>query len=106
MNIDSAKKQLEWVLEHKVDSDDLAGFLHLDPQNFERTVRLVEDRELVLPETFATEDDEAPEPQVLVLSSGEVTPFEARISFDPDVGEHILTAELTGATEIIRRGYD
>jgi hypothetical protein len=67
---------------------------------------VVEDRELVLPETFATEDDEAPEPQVLVLSSGEITPFEARIAFDPDVGEHVLTAELTGATEITRRGYE
>lgn len=67
---------------------------------------VVEDRELVLPETFATEDDEEPEPQVLVLSSGEITPFEARLFEDPDVGEHVLTAELTGATEITRHGYE
>jgi general secretion pathway protein H len=67
---------------------------------------VVEDRELVLPETFATEDDEAPEPQVLVLSSGEITPFEARLFVDPAVGEHVLTAELTGATEISRHGYE
>jgi hypothetical protein len=67
---------------------------------------VVEDRELVLPETFATEDDEEPEPQILVLSSGEITPFEARLSVDPAIGEHILTAELTGATEISKRGYD
>jgi general secretion pathway protein H len=70
-----------------------------------RLALVVEDRELVLPETFATEDDEEPEPQVLVLSSGEITPFEARISFDPADGEHILTAELIGATEISKRGY-
>jgi general secretion pathway protein H len=70
-----------------------------------RLALVVEDRELVLPETFATEDDEEPEPQVLVLSSGEITPFEARIFLDPAVGEHVLTAELTGATEISRRGY-
>jgi general secretion pathway protein H len=67
---------------------------------------VVEDRELVLPETFATEDDEEPEPQVLVLSSGEITPFEARVFIDADVGAHILTAELTGATEVSKRGYD
>jgi general secretion pathway protein H len=66
---------------------------------------VVEDRELVLPETFATEDDEEPEPQILVLSSGEITPFEARLSVDPTVGEHVLTAEITGATEISKRGY-
>ena len=45
MNLESAKTQLVWVLEHKVDADDLAGFLHLDPQNFERMVRLVEDHD-------------------------------------------------------------
>jgi general secretion pathway protein H len=70
-----------------------------------RLALVVEDRELVLPETFATEDDEEPEPQVLVLSSGEITPFEARVFVDPAVGEHVLTAELTGATEISTRGY-
>jgi general secretion pathway protein H len=67
---------------------------------------VVEDREIVLAETLATEDDEEPDPQVLILSSGEVTPFEARVFRDPDIGEHVLTAELTGAIEISRRGYD
>jgi hypothetical protein len=43
---------------------------------------------------------------VLILSSGEVTPFEARVFRDPDIGEHVLTAELSGAIEISRRGYD
>jgi general secretion pathway protein H len=66
---------------------------------------VVEDREVVLPETLAAEDDEEPDPQVLILSSGEVTPFEARIFRDPAVGEHVLTAELTGAIEISKRGY-
>ena len=71
-----------------------------------RLALVVEERELVLPETFETEDDEEPEPQVLVLSSGEITPFEARIFYDPAIGEHVLTGELTGTTEISKRGYD
>ncbi len=45
MNVDSAKTQLGRVFENMVDSNDLAGFLHLDPQNFERLVQLVEDHD-------------------------------------------------------------
>lgn len=41
MNVDAAKTQLGRVFDHEVDSDDLAGFLYLDPQNFERLVQLV-----------------------------------------------------------------
>jgi len=47
VNLEAAKTQLVWVLQQKVDSDDLAGFLHLDPDNFARTIHLVEDRDPV-----------------------------------------------------------
>jgi general secretion pathway protein H len=66
---------------------------------------VVEDREVVLAEEFDDDDLDDPEPQVLVFSSGEMTPFEARVFRDPNVGEHVLTAALNGTIEISTRGY-
>jgi general secretion pathway protein H len=65
----------------------------------------VEDREIVLAEQIDPDDEEGPEPQVLILSSGEMTPFEARIFHDPIVGEHVLTAAVDGTIETESRGY-
>ena len=66
---------------------------------------LVEDRDVVLADEFEPERIDDPAPQVLVLSSGEITPFEARISREFVPGEHILTASADGKTEITTRGY-
>jgi len=66
---------------------------------------VVEDRELVLAGAFDPDELEDPEPQVLILSSGEMTPFEARVSRDPAAGEHILTAAVNGTIELSSRGY-
>jgi general secretion pathway protein H len=65
---------------------------------------VVEDRELVLDNEFDAEDDDDPEPQVLILSSGEMTPFEARIFRDANAAEHVLTAAVDGTIEISSRG--
>jgi hypothetical protein len=45
MNVDGAKVELGFVFERKIDSDDLAGIFHLEPERFERLVQLVEDHD-------------------------------------------------------------
>ena len=66
---------------------------------------IVEDREVVLGEALDAEDLDDPQPQILILSSGEMTPFEARVSRDPTIGEHVLTGTVDGTIEIGKRGY-
>lgn len=67
----------------------------------------VEDRELLLePDQDENERDaaEAPEPQIMVLSSGELTPFEIVVRRESDRAAYRVTAELTGSTEVERVG--
>jgi len=61
----------------------------------------VEDRDIVLDEGFETDELGNPLPQVMILSSGEMTPFEADV-FRPFVEEARvrLRAELDGTIEI------
>lgn len=65
---------------------------------------VVEDRDIVLDDEFDPEADADPQPQVLILSSGEMTPFEAAISRRADDAYHVLTAEVDGKIEISGRG--
>lgn len=65
----------------------------------------VEDRDLMLePEEDDEERDtaETPEPQIMVLSSGELTPFDVVVRRASDRAAFRVTAELTGSTEIER----
>ncbi len=66
----------------------------------------VEDRDLELePENAETRDTlETPEPQVLILSSGELTPFEVVVRRETDRAGYRLVAELNGSTEIENDG--
>lgn len=66
----------------------------------------LEDRDLVLDESFDEEALEEPEPQVIILSSGEMTPFEAALFRELDAGQFVLTAELDGTFEISQNGFD
>jgi general secretion pathway protein H len=73
----------------------------------------VEDRELVLNREFeaersadADEEEDRPEPQVMILSSGEMTPFEAAFYRDLTGGRVTLAAELDGTIEIAQQGFD
>jgi hypothetical protein len=43
VNLDATKTELLFVLARKIDSEDLSGFMGLDPQRFERMVHFVED---------------------------------------------------------------
>jgi general secretion pathway protein H len=105
-------QQLKWV----PPSDDKLFAEHALEAPLNMTLR-VEDRDLVLetPERdSADEGDTAekgdsargPEPQVLILSSGEMTPFEADIYRDFTGGRFVLTAGLDGQIEITQDGFD
>jgi general secretion pathway protein H len=75
-----------------------------------RTVELglaLDDREVELVRDFESQEIENPEPQVMILSSGEITPFELGVYRDGDADRHFaLTGELDGTIEISRVGYD
>ncbi len=60
----------------------------------------LEDREITLDADFNEEMLEEPEPQVVLLASGEMTPFEAVIFRDFNSPRFLLTAELNGALEV------
>jgi general secretion pathway protein H len=67
---------------------------------------VVEDREIVLDDELDADDSDRPEPQVLILASGEMTPFEAHIFHDQVVGEHVLSAAADGTIGTEGRGYE
>jgi len=53
----------------------------------------------------SVEDDGEHEPQLLVFSSGEMTPFELDVMFAQNAGRYTLTAQLNGTLEVSRRGF-
>jgi general secretion pathway protein H len=68
----------------------------------------LEDRALELDPEFdeTPEEDATPEPQLLVLSTGEITPFELDFYLDPNGGRLRLTGELDGQLSVARDGFD
>ena len=66
----------------------------------------MEDREVALATEFRPQLLEAPKPQVIVLASGEITPFEAGFYRDPNGGRYVLTGTLDGTLEISARDFD
>jgi general secretion pathway protein H len=92
---------LEWVeppgdrlLETHTLQPQLSMALELDG----RPVQLVPD--------FESQDIENPEPQIMVLSSGEVTPFTLELTRDGIDGRFELTAQLDGKLEVAREGFN
>jgi len=66
----------------------------------------LEDRDITLDREFDPEALEAPEPQVVLLASGEVTPFEAAFYRDLNGGRILLSAALDGTLEVSELGFD
>jgi general secretion pathway protein H len=60
----------------------------------------LEDRDISLSVDFDEEMLDEPEPQVVLLASGEMTPFEAAIFRDFGGAQYRLSAELNGALEV------
>jgi general secretion pathway protein H len=76
------------------------------PKPFELAVAL-DGRELELLRDFESQEIENPEPQVMILSSGELTPFEIDFYRDRTAGAHFtLKGELDGTLEVSKEGYD
>jgi general secretion pathway protein H len=70
-------------------------------------VLAIDDRELQLVPDFESQEIENPEPQVMILSSGELTPFELDLYRDRAADAHFtLTGELDGTLEVAKVGYD
>jgi len=68
----------------------------------------LEDREITLDIEFEAEDEDIdqPEPQVIVLASGEMTPFDISFYRDLNGGQFILSAEIDGTLEVSQEGFD
>jgi general secretion pathway protein H len=94
-------KQLEWV---EPTQDQLLR-AHELTRPLELTLAL-EDRQVRLDPDFESQDVENPEPQVLILASGEVTPFELDVYRNRTGGHFTLTAEIDGTTEISKDGFE
>jgi general secretion pathway protein H len=80
----------------------------LQPHVLPTALRLdlvLEDRDLALEPDFQAQGLKAPEPQVVLLSSGELTPFEVDLYRPPRDGRYILTAEITGKLEVKQDGF-
>ncbi len=66
----------------------------------------LEDRDITLDREFDPEALEAPEPQVVLLASGEMTPFEAAFYRDLNGGRILLSAALDGTLDVSELGFD
>lgn len=94
-------QQLEWV---EVQGDKLLAEHTLKPQ---LGLELVLDgREVALAPDFDSQDVETPEPQIMLLSSGEVTPFTLELSRSGVPGRFVLTAEIDGDTTLAEEDFD
>jgi len=67
---------------------------------------LLDGREVPLEDGFDTEVVENPEPHIMLLASGEVTPFTLEMSRDGIDGRFELTAELDGTLTVVEDGFN
>lgn len=80
---------------------------HAIPDTMMMEIQL-EDREVRLNEEFDAnvDEDASPEPQLLVFSSGEATPFSLDFYTDFNGGRFTLTGEFDGSLEVSREGFN
>jgi general secretion pathway protein H len=93
--------QLEWV---ESPADRLLRERTL-PRPLELELAL-DGRRVDLLRDFESQEIENPEPQVLLLASGELTPFELDLYRDRGGGHFTLKSMLDGTLEISKEGYD
>lgn len=63
-------------------------------------------REALLPQDFELRPNQQPEPQVVILASGELTPFDVSLYRDLTGGRFRLSAELNGMLTLTQDGFD
>jgi len=96
-------QQLEWVMPQ---ADRL-----LEPHALRPLLSMtlvLDGREAQLEPDFESQDEdvEDPAPQVMLLSSGEVTPFTLEMRRDGIDGRFELTAELDGDVQVTQEGFN
>lgn len=94
-------KTLAWV---EVVDDRVLGAHTLPPRLAFELV--LDDRLVKLVPDFESQDVENPEPQVMVLASGEITPFEINVSREEARGHYALTADLDGTLKVAEVDFD
>jgi general secretion pathway protein H len=94
-------RQLVWV---EPQTDRLLQQHALRPQ-LELALRL-DGRDVPLERSFESQDVENPEPQIMLLASGEVTPFTIEMARDGRDGRFELTAEIDGTVTVNEEGFD
>jgi general secretion pathway protein H len=93
--------QLGWV---QIGNDQILAEHELAPQlSF---VLALDGREVELERDFEAFDGEDPVPQVMVLASGELTPFEASVYRERTGGHYDVTAALDGTLTMSREDFD
>ena len=66
----------------------------------------LEDRVIPLDRRFNEAEIEEPQPQVVLLASGETTPFRVEFYREINGGRYLLYSGLDGATEVSELGFD
>ena len=67
---------------------------------------VLDGREVALEPDFESQDVDNAEPQVMLLASGEVTPFTLEMSREGLAGRFELTAELNGELTLTEEDFD
>jgi len=94
-------KQLKWI---QVAGDRLLGE-HAVRKQLELGLAL-DGKDVELEKKFETIDREKdPQPQIMILSSGELTPFQLDVSRVNINGHYALTGELGGKLSVAEEGY-
>jgi general secretion pathway protein H len=95
-------QQLQWVVpqaDRLLETHALRPLLSLS--------LVLDGREVLLDRDFELQDEgETPAPQVMLLSSGEITPFTIGMRRDGIEGSFELTAELNGDIQVLQEGFD
>jgi len=94
-------KTLKWT---EVAGDKVLKQRTLEPQL--NLVLALDGRAVPLLPDFDAQEIKNPEPQVTMLSSGEITPFSASIYRNRQGGHYILTAAADGSLELTEDGFD
>ena len=88
--------QLAWV---EPEADQLLATYGLDG---ELSLTLsIEDREVELDASVSAQGIDVPQPQVLILSTGEVTPFDATLYREADGAGRVVSTGFDGTLEIL-----
>ena len=94
-------RQLIWL--------DPIGDSFLAAYRLQETVSIglfLEDQEVALEPEVDQELLVDPEPQVIIYSSGQLTPFKVVFSKEASDGSFVITAEINGSLELSEHGYD